>query len=172
MIDRMGRWMADEAEGKKIFFYIGLYIPLALIVSLSIAEFFEIVHAPISQQADTVTKLKNLGPLMVWPILFITVAIEEFTFRLAPLFAAFSIFGEKPTPLLISALVASAVFGFLHGNYSNIFVQGASGFLLCLLFLKCGGFNGNIVKAFTTTSVAHFFFNSLLVLSLMVSGKF
>lgn len=164
----MESWLEDEAEGGKIFLYIGLYVPLALVVSLLAGSYFISVHAPLANQTATVTELKSLGPVIVWPVLFIAAAAEELIFRLFPLVAAFLIFGRRLIPVLAIALGASLIFGVLHGNYLNIFIQGASGFLLSLLFLKCGGYNGNILKAVASSSLGHFLLNGLIALTLFL----
>lgn len=172
MIDKVKAWLEGEPEGGKVFSYVGLYIVLAFIVSISILGFFIAVHAPIVNQTVTSEEMKSLGPIMMWPVLVLVAVIEELIFRLAPLAVALFFFRRRPIPLLAIALAVSVCFGFFHGNYLNIFMQGTSGFLLSLLFLKCGGFNGHIVKAFGTSSLAHFLFNGIVFLPIFLAQLF
>ncbi|OGZ97663.1 MAG: hypothetical protein A2676_03635 [Candidatus Sungbacteria bacterium RIFCSPHIGHO2_01_FULL_51_22] len=67
-------------------------------------------------------------------------------------------------------MVLSAIFGAAHGNIINIFIQGVSGFMSLLLFLKCGGWQGRYVKALLTTGITHTLFNGVLTLIAITGG--
>ena len=169
MLEKIGEWLADEPKGRKNVPYIILYVFLALISGALILNFFIMMSAPIVAQTAVQAELKNIGPVMIFPILFAAAAFEELLFRLIPLAGAVIIFGRRPVPVLAVSVISSAVFGLLHGNFVNIFVQGTNGFLLSLLFLKCGGFNGKSLKGFATSSLGHFLFNGFIAISLIVS---
>jgi membrane protease YdiL (CAAX protease family) len=168
--DVLASWLADEPSGFKVFIYIGLYVPICMILSLLMLGFAETLHAPIIHQTVVIEELKSVGPMLIFPSLLGAAVAEELIFRLAPLAVVLYFFGRRPGLLLLTSLVVSAVFGIVHGNYVNIFIQGMSGFLLSLLFLKCGGFNGNVFKGCATSSLGHFLFNSLIVVPLIVTA--
>lgn len=98
------------------------------------------------------------------------VAIEEFIFRFIPLSIAYLLarkIWNFPFLFIVFAVVSSFFFGWAHGTIYNVLIQGVSGILICLLFLKCGGYQGRIFKALLVTSCYHFFFNFVLFLLYM-----
>lgn len=97
--------------------------------------------------------------------------IEEFAFRFIPLALTFLIFGRSRM-VLVAALLSSIVFGYLHGGYDLMFTLGFMGLMLCLVFLKCGGMNGSVIKGFLCSFLAHFSVNAFsFALIILVEGK-
>ena len=112
---------------------------------------------------------------------------EEITFRWAPIFIP-RFFIEKIASrwfpefiyqfltdkliqiILVSALLASIIFGWVHGGFIFIFIQGIIGFIWSLLFIKCGGYRGGFSgyrKALLTTFVSHFTYNAVIIISVI-----
>ncbi len=79
-------------------------------------------------------------------LLLLTMLAEEQLFRLLPLgITAFFLVrlgliyeSVGLAVLLLVALLSSLVFGLIHGNAGNIFIQGFAGVLLSITFLKWG----------------------------------
>lgn len=67
-----------------------------------------------------------LGWILFFVVLFILAFMEEVLFRFPLFFVALIVFGKK-WPLSVnlwSIVILSAIFGYLHGNWINIFIQG------------------------------------------------
>lgn len=92
--------------------------------------------------------------------LFFWAFIEEIAYRF-PL-AILIVFGLRTIPVLIVAAVFSLIFGIAHGKLANILMQGGDGILWCLLFLKCGGLQGNYFQALLVTTTVHFICNFII----------
>jgi membrane protease YdiL (CAAX protease family) len=85
--------------------------------------------------------------------------LEEGIFRFPLAFVA--ILAER---LVIPVAIASSfIFGCVHGDITNVAVQGLGGFVLCLVFLKCGGYRDGF-KGLAASSAVHILYNSILVL--------
>ena len=78
--------------------------------------------------------------------------------------------GLSTAKVLVFAIIFSVIFGFLHGGIPNIFIQGVGGFMYSVLFLKCGGLQGNYTKAIATSTAVHFLFNMTLLAIAIISG--
>lgn len=106
------------------------------------------MSATISDQENTTA---NTGDTTIdmaspWIVIFLIYAAfsEEFSFRLIPLVALFGaskrIFPNIKVPRrLFFIIISSFLFGILHGGLDHLLVQGITGVILCIVFLKCGG---------------------------------
>ncbi len=75
---------------------------------------------------------------------FFHAEIEEIIFRFIPYTIIQILFlltrkNVKPV-LIICSVIMSGIFGYVHGNYINIFVQGVPGLFLSFIFLANGGY--------------------------------
>ena len=84
---------------------------------------------------------------------------EEMLYRVVPLvsFQVFLLFikgTDRTNMIALSAvvIVSSAYFGFIHGNYINIFLQGVVGLFLSFIFLAGGGY---MRKEYTFSKVVY-----------------
>jgi hypothetical protein len=77
--------------------------------------------------------------------MFAGIVMEEVLFRL-PL--AFAVRYLRFVGVLLSVLVLSIAFAWVHGNLSTgrLLLQGMGGIVLSVIFLKCGGLNGKVLK--------------------------
>ena len=66
---------------------------------------------------------------------------EELYFRAPLFFVAFI-----PQLVIPAIFLFSVLFGWLHGDLSNLAIQGVSGIILSVMFLKFGGMQRNIFK--------------------------
>ena len=94
-------------------------------------------------------------------LLFFAAFFEEIIFRVLPLFFCVILFLRKSTIIWI-AFVSSAIFGFEHGSWVHILMQGEAGFVYCLAYLKCGGWRGAILKPLSVTTSAHVAWNMMI----------
>lgn len=92
----------------------------------------------------TIFKLPDNSYLSDYPILnlflvlvIIAPLIEEVIFRLLPITV---VQGLTPSRFVLWAVVllSSIIFGFLHGSWQNIFIQGVGGIIFSRAFLRGG----------------------------------
>lgn len=108
---------------------------------------------------------RSSGTHLPWGLFFLvllgSVFLEEVVFRFIPLVLAVKRWGASPKVLVV-AVVVSAAFGFAHGGFAHIPVQGVGGLFLSVVFLKCGGFAGRFRKALAVSTLYHFVFDAIL----------
>lgn len=158
-------WIKEEVKGKDIIPFIAICLLLCFLCSnLAVVILFWL---------NMYTPPPKIGiATLTWyiPIFLLSFAfIEEIIFRL-PL----AIFIQLEWPIneiVFMAIFYSAIFGFYHGGITNIFIQGVGGFILCIIFLKCGGYQKKYLKAIIISTLAHFFYNAILVLWAILDGR-
>lgn len=112
--------------------------------------------------------LLNTG---TWVIVALAVFSEEYIFRYFPLSIVTAVAKSNTHALLVTGVVSSVIFGWLHGGVLNILMQGMGGFFYCILYLKCGGLQDNHKKALATTSSVHFLFNTIFCIVEILHGN-
>lgn len=102
-------------------------------------------------------------------VLVLMAPLEELFFRFLPLL--WIRVNRRPLCAIIMIVIASSVvFGYLHGNSYNILFQGVLGILLCVIYLKAGGYEGKHVQALFMSSVVHFTYNVIVCISALFNG--
>ena len=81
-------------------------------------------------------------------------------FRIIPL-TLVQIKGCIYNPHLVAG-ISSIIFGYMHGGYMNIFIQGISGFACLLIFIKYSNKNNSILNASLFVIVLHFVFDAAI----------
>ena len=102
-------------------------------------------------------------------LIFIGALVEEFVFRFLPLTIA-RLLRLPLVGTLAVALLSSVWFGYVHGGWFFVPIQGIGGFIYSLAYLKSGGFHGKLLKPLLSTTLVHWGFNSLLV-TILVLGE-
>lgn len=162
----MLEWIEKEAKGREMLKLI--FIFLVLNFAYNVIAFYSLSKMGVTFPMDT--KKPKFG-MFTWylPVLIAFAAfVEECAFR-APL-AIVALDERKTSMVLLMAVFLSVVFGYVHGGASFILIQGVSGFLYSILFLKCGGLKTKILKPLTASTTLHFLFNSTLALILFFHG--
>jgi len=166
------RWFHKEAHGREVVIYILVFLVFDLAYSISTVFLFE--HPHLNREISSSQELKQLFTLELFPVLFVifllAALLEEVVFRL-PL-VIFVKLGWSVTKVLGVALLLSIIFGFLHGGVSHIYLQGVGGLLYSVIFLKCGGFQGNFSKAVGVSTAVHFLYNMTLILLIFILIQF
>ncbi len=107
--------------------------------------------------------------LLRWPILSMTMRlffssiIEETFYRLLPLLFAVDLWGPGISVIIV-AIIASMIFGLMHGGAANLLTQGVGGFLYSVVFLKCGGLQEHYFKAFLICILMHTAYNVIMIM--------
>ncbi len=155
-MQRLIRWLNVEARGAKL---IGMVTgaTLAGIVLCKLTLLALILAGYYPPAVPGAHALLNEGPVgWIVTLLGLSAISEEFFFR-APLFAIGKACSRTVT--LGAAAGLSIIFGLLHGGLAHIPLQGVLGFILSLVFLKCGGLQCNFYKALAASSATHFLYN-------------
>jgi hypothetical protein len=106
-------------------------------------------------------KLQVEASVIFFAMVLVMAGLEELVFRM-PL--AVVIFFKMPKWVLIFTICGlSALFGYLHGSFVNIAVQGVAGVAYSGLFLLAGGLERKFARAYITCVLTHFSFNSILL---------
>ena len=162
------RWSLKQISGWKLFGF-GILITIldiifSIVVTLVMINVFNI------EPPDTVVMRI---PMMAWyaiPLVLMIIAIEELIFRFIPLTLAVSFWGHS-TKVLIIAILSSILFGLWHGSYHYVFIQGAGGFLYCIMFLKSGGFEKRFIRAGMVCLSLHTAFNAVVIILSFMTGN-
>ena len=104
----------------------------------------------ISEPSKTITDEDLKQPIILFFLMVATAPfIEEFLFRFLPI-KGMGLVTDNKNILWIVIVLVSILFGSLHGSWHHIFMQGVSGIIFSLAFLKGG---------FTSSATAHVFTN-------------
>lgn len=168
--------------------------PWSLIYAIPILTFFKIVYATCffyglvkylpdnescSSNTFDMSQIADLG-IVAYIFIFTAALSEELVFRLIPIFTIQLLLSFlnininfKILILFISIIIVSIVFGYLHGNYINVFIQGVGGLIYSLVYLKYGGYylsnqysSFDPYDAFIISTVFHFFYNTTIFIFL------
>ena len=88
---------------------------------------------------------------------------EEIVFR-APLSLLGPLSCRWSSQIVIWAVVLiSILFGYLHGDWTNILLQGGLGLIFSLVYLKMGGMRGRVLIPLLASSAVHFLYNGIFL---------
>jgi len=104
----------------------------------------------ISRPADTPHQTLYAA---IWLFVIAGPVVEELIFRW-PLYVLYGITENAPL-VAVAAIISSTIFGYAHGDMTNVLAQGTVGFFLSVLFLKSGGLQYKPSKAFIVCVIAH-----------------
>ena len=151
------------------FLFITLELVWVIFISLSLRALLIPVYS--SGIGESLVAGFKTEPYHLILFLLKFACIEELEFRAFPMlivFASFKFFPylekEKDRVIFLALLISSAIFGYMHGDYTNILMQGVSGIFFFVFFLKSGGYNGKIFIPLIATTLLHFSMNLIVVL--------
>ena len=159
-------WLADEAKGA--WPVIG-YILLIALIDVSLVYTVEsaltnwgIVPRPAFDPHPE-SPFKYFSFLTYTSILVQAPLFEETLFRFVPLTIVL-FFTKRPGVVFTFVLLLAALFGALHpySIISNVQVAIA-GLVFGLIFLKCGGLQGRVLKGWFCSMAAHAMANLFLI---------
>lgn len=162
-MERFLNWLQIEVKGTKNvigFAIIACYVAMLLNFVSSIIFIFT---CGIKISISDVLSPAVVSSLYFFIFLATAAISEEIVFRFFPLHIVVEII-KNPRVVLIVAIIVSIIFGYLHGNWQKIFLQGITGFVLSCVYLKCGGFQKRWLKALAASSLTHILFNLTLAL--------
>lgn len=152
------QWLQEEAYGKNVFLVVVAAAALCWFWDVGVLILIHFIGAELSLiDQGNILMSRIYSPAGVLGAAF----VEEIIFRL-PL----AIFVQRNWPLdkvLTIAILLSVIFGYLHGGIMHLFLQGMSGFMFSLVFLKCGGWQRNYAKGVLVSTATHFMFNVAVI---------
>ncbi|MBI5152844.1 MAG: CPBP family intramembrane metalloprotease [Parcubacteria group bacterium] len=157
-MEKLLTWLKEEARGKHLYLLMlgAIFFNIIWVfMGTWIISDFLLLYIPPARESNI--------PIFTWYfpfILFWGALWEEIIFRF-PLDIIADIC-DKDGRILYAIIISSLMFGYLHGGILYILFQGVFGFILCLLFLKSGGFQNNPYKALLVTTSTHFGNNALV----------
>lgn len=182
-------WFEREPTKLTLHLWMALVVFMHHITSsfaLYIIAMYKIV-IPVHTSSAFLAKVVKVSLLQKVIDFLPTVMVEEVLFRLIPI-VAILLFMEsrrinniidnqgygyhakyehtkRSTFLVLMLLIAivSAYFGYLHGGYAYISMQGVGGLIYSLLFLKAGAINGSFAKSLYAVITVHLVFNIISV---------
>lgn len=165
MLDKILAVLEREVCGWKAVIGFSLSASLVYLVWAICITNFYFLTGIWQNEFVTTTHTKDLFEVI--GLIIFTPIWEEVVFRYMPLIIVIMLCGVSKK-VLYCALIVSILFGFLHGGYAHIFVQGVVGILFSIVFLKCGGLQKKYIKAVSASTLTHFGVNSgTFVLSLI-----
>lgn len=155
IIYRFYNWLKTEIPFRKIPTYIlGEVLVNACLSAVGIAILDMVYTTTPLPQILTASDLLWYTPLL----LVVNSFFEELFFR-GPLY--FKKLQNTPSRLYAAILISSVLFGLAHGTFFNIAIQGVSGLLLSILFLKGGGSKKRFWRGIATSTIAHALFDCM-----------
>lgn len=157
-----------ETPKEKAKYIVGMIIVdlmLMIIITvclISLNDYNVIDLSNVGNNTASPEELTNTLGILIFPGLFLYAFIEELMFRF-PLAA----FNNKRNLQIIMVLIISSFFGWLHGNVYNILIQGTSGVVLSITFLKCGGSSSNsfnkVMIGLMCCTIVHALTNAIII---------
>lgn len=134
---------------------------IAIIGLEGLSFFFGIVVFGVQNEpCEICPYIETFGIPLFLLLMLPLVAIEEFAFRLLPNWILSKLnVTEFSVPVNI---IASMVFGFVHGGPKFILIQGFGGMVLAIIYLRA--LKKGHKKAYLECTAYHFLFNASLII--------
>ena len=164
-MNKLFAWLRVEPKRSRLLLFFAIILLCQLLYSWITVNILEGIGIQLNKSNDALVLFVKQEPLFFMGIFLpICAMIEEFFFRLPLIFLC----GKQPKMILLGAIILSMIFGYAHGGWQQIPLQGFCGMILCLVFLKCGGLHEKPGKAFLSSSFVHVAFNwSLFTLAML-----
>ncbi|HXV26765.1 MAG TPA: CPBP family glutamic-type intramembrane protease [Candidatus Paceibacterota bacterium] len=166
------RWLRYEPTWNEFIAALPGITALMFMLSLSGYVLAKLLVPIGNEGGEAINEFLSRTPfLVVMAVMVLVVLVEEAVFRL-PLLIPLHFAGPGKVTAA-SVIVLSVVFGELHGSW-HFMVQGLSGIVLSLVFLKCGGVRGRwgYLKGYACAAVVHYSFNAAAIISFFVKRWF
>ena len=160
-------WFAIEHITNAIIYalmLLGIMLFMSLIVhNLIVPLVPQKDKQEISKDTSDFKDMKTKPTVYIWGRVFAAATIEEFLFRFLPLTLLWVMKVRNNLIVGTTILVSSVIFGYLHGNYLNIFLQGVGGMIYGIIFWKFMVERSQSkiapLKAWMFVSMTHMFYN-------------
>lgn len=156
-------WLHIEPTGRSLWWFLVKMLFLIWVLQFLTQMLLHTVGVPIPNDPELPLLKEKFFVIMLFSVPF-AVFMEEAVWRLLLVLPLAFIVESKARPkvLLVSTLLLSMIFGYIHkipGGIPSILLQGVGGLLLSVVFLKCGGLQGKYWKALGASTCVHIVFN-------------
>jgi membrane protease YdiL (CAAX protease family) len=94
---------------------------------------------------------------------------EEVIFRFIPI--VYTLKFTRSLYVVVSVtIVSSVIFGYVHGGFGHVPLQGVAGLFFSMVYIKTGGYLEMHRDALLTTTLIHFLYNMFILLPIMIFG--
>lgn len=172
-MQRLRAWLVQGASFEQLFNNLFLILLLSAITS-DIGHVLAEMFFPKGLSSGTVTNVTEVreyfGDMVgiIFGIVVIGPILEEIVYRFIPLgipvyliwkvtrdrFAHVDIY-----VLSIILVIVSVYFGYIHGNWGNVLVQGPMGLVFGLVFLKMSYYGERIFRGLAASTMVHMSIN-------------
>ncbi len=138
----MTEWLKKEVSGWSLLATVQAFMIFQIMFILFVFTMASVLGEPLITDGFTLAVLLDESFLKI----LITGAIVEEMFLRAPLVVPI----HYGLPAWVVYMIAGAISLFYGGFYQgtvNVVLQSVTSFVLCLQFLKCGGFQGHYPKS-------------------------
>jgi membrane protease YdiL (CAAX protease family) len=174
-MDRIFAWFENEAKFESrissfMFIVIGKLLLLGL--GLWLVSLFPSPHFA-EGTGDSSAAIQEYGWFFTLGIFCVLGPfLEELLYRVIPLgFAAWLVSGLKLTQpglaaafMVAAILASSAWFGLSHGDWANLFIQGAAGVVYAIVYLKWSRMGAKIGRGWLATAGIHGTYNLIAII--------
>jgi membrane protease YdiL (CAAX protease family) len=144
-----------------------LLLLLDFFITFILLGFFIFIEVPLSESESEGIAIFSWS---FFGFILLVSVIEEFLFRIMPLSLIMRLTKRRDV-VLLTALICSALFGYVHGGLPHILLQGIGGFLYAVLFIKYSRQGSRVVEGSIVVIAVHSLFNLLISLLLFLEGE-
>lgn len=173
MLYRFEKWLSTEPRSVLSATYIILLaIAFKLIwafvvgrLLLSYEAFATVADDDLAKKIRSFYSEVNLPHFLL--VLHLIALQEELVYRALPVAIWWSASKSLKTYslhlLFVAVLCSSVIFGYVHFGLKSILLQGVGGLVLSIVYVKCGGFNGKVIKPLLVSTLVHSLYNNVLI---------
>lgn len=174
----MYSWIESEAvEWKELLSLLVTFLLCKIWVAISLLAIHLFILGPtVRLDSQDIIQLATHNFVLFIVTLCVTSLFEESVFRALPVYIAMrSISGgravHKHKVFLVMIVTSSLFFALYHELQISIVIQFFGGIITSIFFLKCGGYQGKLLKPLLMSSTLHFFFNLTIFLPILFSNN-
>jgi len=135
--------------------YLKVSIIYVTLCAVSITIGYILLNSESVDSSDLDALVEKVGiNVFLFLIIPLMAVLEEVAFRFIPIYILVKYFEKYTIPVMV---IVSCLFGYLHGGWEHVLIQGFGGIGLSLMYIK--GLSVNHPFALTITSITHTIFN-------------
>lgn len=166
---KIRRFLLKQIPEGQLLDTVWTYVLANVCTSLFFGMFFLLIFAILDFESTEIAQGMSSGVEKPFNsklntfLLFVIVGpfFEEAIFRF-PLHLIAKFIRSKNV-VIVAALFSSIIFGYLHGNICNVFIQGSAGLYLSAIFLKAGGMKDRQFRGLWASFLVHAGSNGIFI---------
>lgn len=166
-MDRFITWLSIPVPKKKIPVFVFYAFGFSFIWNISLVLLLYFLASepkiPLKWGIPTPSTLYMIRVVLA-------VVYEEIAFRRVPIGMAIAQRGVGKL-CLFSLVLSSLIFGYLHNGFESLALQGVTGFICGITFIKCGAGSRQYLQGLAASTAVHMIFNATLIASAILFGS-